>query len=50
MAVLLLLAIVTPLFSPFSRRVEDARSDTLKSSAPPVSIILTVHDNASRLE
>lgn len=50
MAVLLLLAIVTPLFSPFSRRVKDVRSDKLESLTPPVSIIVTVHDNASRLE
>ena len=50
MAVLLLLAIVTPLFSPFSRRVKDVHNSTSESSMPPVSIILTVHDNASQLE
>ncbi len=49
-AVLLLLAIVTPLFSPFSRRVKDGRNGSPETSTPPVSIILTVHDNASRLE
>ncbi len=48
-AVLLVLALATPLFSPFFRKVyeeEDLKDDEL----PPVSIILTEHDSATHLQ
>ena len=47
-AVLLVLALVTPLFCPFFRKIED--EDPASSEAKPLSVILTVHDEAQQLE
>lgn len=52
-AVLLVLALVTPLFSPFFRRVsvDDTRrdDDEKEKTLPPVSIVLTDHDSSYHL-
>ena len=49
LAVMVLLALVTPLFSPFFRKVEpeygdDEEGDTAANQLPPVSIVLAEHD------
>lgn len=53
-AVLLVLALVTPLFSPFFRkvRVESIETDEEESAThlPPVSIVLTDHDSSFHLK
>ena len=52
-AVLLVLALVTPLFSPFYRKPELQEEPPLRGdgkAAAPLSIIITVHDKAKRLE
>lgn len=52
-AVLLVLALATPLFSPFFRRVsvDDTRrdDDEKEKTLPPVSIVLTDHDSSYHL-
>ncbi len=56
MAVLLVLALVTPLFSPFFRKVEEEEitssgtNDTAAGTLPPVSIVLVEHDCSRFLE
>ena len=49
LAVMVLLALVTPLFSPFFRKVEpeygdDEEGNTAANQLPPVSIVLAEHD------
>ena len=50
---MLVLALATPLFSPFFRRVsvDDTRrdDDEKKKTLPPVSIVLTDHDSSYHL-
>lgn len=56
-AILLLLAVIAPLSNPFFRRIrlsENAEysidKDSLQQQLPPVSIIVTAHNNAAELE
>lgn len=49
-AVLLLLSIVTPLFSPFARRVTKLHEGNSDAAETPVSIVISVQDNAAQLK
>lgn len=57
-AVLLVLMLATPLFCPFSRKIEgvgddndttDNVEDESNTNLPPISVIITVHDNSKLL-